>query len=732
MGEARKTEKNDKERDLEANKVIPQPEMSSDQGIKVSDDRNSLKAGSRGPTLMEDFLFREKITHFDHERIPERVVHARGAAAHGHFQVYESLAEYTAAKFLQDPSVKTPVFLRFSTVAGSRGSADTARDVRGFATKFYTEEGNFDLVGNNIPVFFIQDAIKFPDLVHSVKPEPHNEIPQASSAHDTFYDFISLTPESMHMLMWIMSDRAIPRSYRMMEGFGVHSFKLVNSQGKVRFVKFHWKPVLGIHSLVWDEAVKLAGKDPDFHRRDLWEAIEGGDFPEWELGLQLIDEEDEQKFDFDVLDSTKIWPEDLIPVKIVGKMTLNRNPDNFFAETEQVAFHTGNIVPGIEFSNDPLLQGRLFSYLDTQLLRLGGPNFTQIPINRPITPVSNNFRDGLHQHRIIPGRVSYHPSSLEGNAPAEVSPAAGAFASYPERVEGTKLRERSASFSDHYGQARLFWNSMSVAEKQHISSALQFELAKVETREVRARMLEHLALINEVLANQVAAALGEKIQDGKAVQDDGTSLAPALADFSNAVSETSASGGLQRTSGLSTLEKPKFKVDNVKTRKVAVLVADGVSGEQVDAFKAGLKAAGAKAEVLASHLGSVISAEGKPVAVDKTFTTSGSVMYDAVFIPGAKSADALKKQGPIRYFIAEAYKHAKPVATVDEGADLIRLALFLEGISEPEAGKKAPANRDLGLIVGKGSDVKGLTKQLIAAFEQGRFFDRPQVEEMAV
>lgn len=733
MSDTQKTNKKTaKDQDLAANQVEPKPEMTTNQGVKVSDDRNSLKVGSRGPTLLEDFILREKITHFDHERIPERVVHARGSGAHGYFKVYESLADYTTAKFLQDPSVETPVFVRFSTVAGSRGSADTARDVRGFAVKFYTEEGNYDLVGNNMPIFFIQDAIKFPDLVHSVKPEPHNEIPQAASAHDTFYDFISLTPESMHMLMWIMSDRAIPRSFRMMEGFGVHTFRLINAQGKVHFVKFHWKPVLGIHSLVWDEALKLAGKDPDFHRRDLWEAIENGDYPEWELGLQLIPEEDEQKYDFDLLDPTKIVPEDLVPVKIVGKMTLNRNPDNFFAETEQAAFHTGNIVPGIDFSNDPLLQGRNFSYHDTQLIRLGGPNFAQIPINRPVVEVNNNQRDGYHQMNVNKGRVSYHPASLDGHSPDEVPVTQGGFASYLERVEGSKIRERSVSFSDHYGQARLFWNSMSVPEKQHITSALQFELGKVETREVRARMLEHLARINEVLGSQVAAALGETIKDGKAVPADGGSLVPALADFANAVSETSASGGLQRDSALSMVGKPKFPVDNVRTRKVAVLVADGVPAGQVTAFKEALMAAGAKAEVLAAHLGKVKGADGTPVAVDKTFTTSGSVMYDAVFIPGGKNAEVLRGQGPIRYFIAEAYKHGKPVVTVDEGADLVKKAITLEGITEPEAAKKGPDNRKLGLIFGKGSDIKGAVGELLAAFENGRFYDRPQVEEMAV
>ena len=393
--------------------------LTTDQGLRINDDQNSLKAGERGPSLLEDFILREKITHFDHERIPERVVHARGAAAHGYFQVYKSLAPLTKAKFLQDPSIKTPVFVRFSTVAGSRGSSDLARDVRGFAVKFYTEEGIFDLVGNNIPVFFIQDAVKFPDLVHAVKPEPHNEIPQAASAHDTFWDFISLMPESMHMIMWVMSDRAIPRSLRMMEGFGVHTFRFVNDKGKACFVKFHWKPLLGVHSVVWDEAQKISGKDPDFHRRDLWEAIDNGDYPEWEFGVQIVEEEDEHKFDFDLLDATKIIPEELVPVKRIGKLTLNRNPDNFFAETEQVAFHPGHIVPGIDFTNDPLLQGRLFSYTDTQLLRLGGPNFHEIPINRPVAELHNNQRDGHMRQTINHGRTSYQPNSIGAGCPMQ-------------------------------------------------------------------------------------------------------------------------------------------------------------------------------------------------------------------------------------------------------------------------------------------------------------------------
>ncbi|MDB5851761.1 MAG: katE, partial [Rhodoferax sp.] len=435
--------------------------MTTNTGTKINDDQNSLKASDRGPSLLEDFILREKITHFDHERIPERVVHARGSGAHGVFKVYESQSAVTKALFLNDTETETPVFVRFSTVAGSRGSTDLARDVRGFAVRFYTQEGNFDLVGNNIPVFFIQDAIKFPDVIHAVKPEPDNEIPQAASAHDTFWDFISLTPESTHMIMWAMSDRAIPRSYRMMEGFGVHTFRFVNADGVASFVKFHWKPLLGVHSVAWDEAQNISGKDPDFHRRDLWDSIESGAFPQWELGVQIVPEEDEFKFEFDLLDATKIIPEELVPVQRIGKMTLNRNPDNFFAETEQVAFHLGHIVPGIDFTNDPLLQGRLFSYTDTQLLRLGGPNFQEIPINRPIVPVYNNQRDGHMRQAINAGKTSYSPNSLGGNSPAQAKATEGGYVSYNERIDGRKIRVRSKSFLDHFSQARLFFNSQS-------------------------------------------------------------------------------------------------------------------------------------------------------------------------------------------------------------------------------------------------------------------------------
>lgn len=688
--------------------------MTTNQGQPVSTDQNSLRAGHRGPTLMEDQILREKIQHFDHERIPERVVHARGAAAHGYFQLTKSLEKYTTAKVLTDTKATTPVFVRFSTVAGSRGSADTARDVRGFAVKFYTTEGNWDLVGNNIPVFFIQDAIKFPDLIHAVKPEPNNEIPQASSAHDTFYDFISLTPESMHMLMWVMSDRAIPRSFGMMEGFGVHSFRLVNAKGESTFVKFHWKPVLGVHSLVWDEAVKLAGQDADFHRRDMFDSIEKGNFLEWELGVQLLAEKDEMKFDFDILDATKIWPEDLIPVQRVGKMVLNRNPDNYFSETEQVAYMTSNVPPGIDFSNDPLLQGRNFSYNDTQLSRLGSPNFHEIPINRPVCPFSNNQRDAHMRTTINRGRVSYAPASLDGHKMEEVGPKPG-FVSYPQQVSGPKVRERSPSFEDHYGQARLFWNSQTAIEKHHIVKALQFELSKVETRAVRVRMLDHLAQINDVLYAQVAKGIGEKPSQGKTAK--GTSDSPnELALLEKATTPTSSSGGLLKTKGLSMAVNQPFLA---KGRKVAILIAEGASAAQVTAMQAKLKAAGVLSEIVAPHIGSIAGADGE-IEAGKTYANSSSVLFDAIYVPGGKTAaETLTGLPDAVRFIDEAYKHGKAIAAEAEGVDLIKAAGTGKLIGD------SPSSQ--GVVLGK--NAAGLARDFLAAIAAHRFHNR-QVDKV--
>ena len=627
--------------------------LTTNVGVPIADDQNSLRAYDRGPTLVEDFALLEKIQHFDHERIPERVVHARGSAAHGYFQVYEPMAKYTRAAFLNDTSVKTPVFVRFSTVGGSRGSADTVRDVRGFAVKFYTSEGNYDLVGNNMPVFFIQDAIKFPDFVHAVKPEPHHEMPQASSAHDTFYDFCGLTPESAHMVQWLMSDRAIPRSYRMMEGFGVHTFRFLNAKGKSTFVKFHWKPLLGIHSLVWDEAQKIAGKDPDFHRRDLWEAIASGAYPEWELGVQLFDDRQADGFAFDILDPTKLVPEELIPVRRIGKMTLDRNPDSFFAETEQVAFGTMHLVPGIDFTNDPLLQGRNFSYQDTQLSRLGGPNFNQIPINRAQCPFRNNQRDAMHQMEIPTGQASYDPNSLGGNFPAE-SPAG--FASFDEPIHGDKRRVRAESFKDHFSQATMFFNSQSDVEKQHIISAFAFELAKVETPAVRERYVRDiLANVDAKLTAAVCEKLGMPVPNPKTVKPP---AAPQPAGKTVKVSPALSMVGTQPS-------------DTIATRKIAFLAADGADAASINAMKAALVKAGGVVHVLAPHGGSLKGTSGS-VAVDHPIVTMPSVLYDAVYVPGgAASVEALRADGDAVHFVLEAFKHGKAVAATAEGAGLL-------------------------------------------------------------
>ena len=689
--------------------------LTTNQGLPVNDDQNSLKAGARGPSLLEDFILREKITHFDHERIPERVVHARGAAAHGYFQVYKSLAPYTKAKFLQDPSTKTPVFVRFSTVAGSRGSSDLARDVRGFAVKFYTEDGNFDLVGNNIPVFFIQDAVKFPDLIHAVKPEPHNEIPQAASAHDTFWDFISLMPESMHMIMWVMSDRAIPRSFRMMEGFGVHTFRFINDKGKARFVKFHWKPLLGVHSVVWDEAQKISGKDPDFHRRDLWEAIENGDYPEWEFGIQIVEEEDEHKFDFDLLDPTKIIPEELVPVKRIGKLTLNRNPDNFFAETEQVAFHPGHIVPGIDFTNDPLLQGRLFSYTDTQLLRLGGPNFHEIPINRPVAEVHNNQRDGLMRQTINNGRSSYQPNSIGGGCPMQAKANMGGFVTYAEKMNGQKVRQRDEKFFDHFSQAALFWNSQSDPEKTHIINALRFELGKVEAAEIRSRMVAMLAQVDSTLAKRVAEGLG--IEVNQKLQTPLNMSVPADGN----VKEFQPKPVKKKVGSSPALSMANTVKDSIKTRKIAILAADGFDDEAVFNMKKALTDAGAQAKFVAPRLGLLKSAKGAEVKADFSLLTASSVMFDAVYIPGGDSVKALQQHVEALEFLQETYKHCKTIAATGAGAELIRACGSTNGAKDTE---RKEAVGDEGVIIAGDDQVGKIAGEFIRAIAQHRHWSR--------
>ena len=679
--------------------------------MQIPDNHNSLKAGVRGPTLLEDFILREKITHFDHERIPERAVHARGSAAHGYFQVYKSMSQFTCADFLQDPAQKTPVFVRFSTVAGERGSADTVRDVRGFSVKFYTQQGNYDLVGNNIPVFFIQDAMKFPDLVHAVKPEPHNAMPQAASAHDTFWDFVSLMPESTHMLMWAMSDRAIPRSYRMMEGFGVHTFRFINSRGESHFVKFHWKPKLGIHGLAWDEAQKIAGKDADFHRRDLWDAIDNGDFPEWELGVQMIPQDKEHSLGFDLLDPTKLIPEELVPVQKIGRLVLDRNPDNFFAETEQVAFHPGHVVPGIDFSNDPLLQGRLFSYTDTQISRLGGANFHELPINRAVCAFHNFQRDGMHRQTIARGQVAYEPNTLANGSEYRVDGESGGFQSFPEEIEPPKVRRRSASFDDHFTQARLFFNSQSAAEKDHIVAAFRFELSKLEVPAIRQRMVDNLAHVDEKLARRVAEPLGIGAPDARAAAG-----RPGFRDhrMASTLEESAALRMVDTGDG------------SIKTRKIAILVADGVDSASLKPIREALENAGATCKVVGPRLGTVASASKRQIDVDATYATMPSIMFDAVLVPAGKDgASAMTQNGEALHFVLEAFKHCKALCAVGEGVQLLSSV----GVSADGA---APA----GIVVeatpvtnlGDNTAAVEIAQRFIAAIAKHRHWDRAGIE----
>ena len=685
--------------------------LTTNHGLRINDNQNSLKAGERGASLLEDFILREKITHFDHERIPERIVHARGSGAHGFFQLYESQSQFTKAKFLNDTSVQTPVFVRFSTVAGSKGSTDLARDVRGFSVKFYTEDGNYDLVGNNIPVFFIQDAIKFPDLIHAVKPEPHNEIPQAGSAHDSFWDFVSIMPESMHMIMWAMSDRALPRSLRMMEGFGVHTFRLVNEQNKSVFVKFHWKPLLGIHSVAWDEAQKISGKNSDFHKQDLWEAIEKGNFPEWELGLQIVPEKDEHKYGFDLLDPTKLIPEELVPVTIVGKMTLNRNPDNFFAETEQVAFHPGHIVPGIDFSNDPLLQGRLFSYTDTQLSRLGSPNFHEIAINRPIVPVHNNQRDGHMRQTINRGSVANQPNTIAQGCPFQAKAMEGGFTSFNERIDARKVRARSASFHDHFSQATLFYNSQSEAEKSHIMHALRFELGKVERETIRIRVLGLLSQVDKGLAQMVADGIGVDVPK-KPEQPMNMSFG---ADTDpRKVQSKKVDQGIDKSPALSMADTIK---NSIRSRQVAILIADGVDETSVSKMKMALTAERAMVKLVAPKLGLIKGKGGGVLKADQTFLTAASVLFDAVYVPGgSKSVGALlDEQDPV-HFVNEAYKHCKAIAIDDEGIELLNATYI--GKSIIKAKQKA------GVII------NGSLKEFIKAIAQHRFWEREKKDKV--
>jgi len=670
--------------------------LTTNQGVPVADNQHSLKAGLRGPALLEDFILREKITHFDHERIPERIVHARGSAAHGYFECYESRSDLTRAALFAEAGKQTPVFVRFSTVIGERGSPDTARDVRGFAVKFYTDEGNWDLVGNNMPVFFIQDAMKFPDLIHAAKPEPHFGMPQAATAHDTFWDFVSLMPESTHMLLWAMSDRALPRSYRMMQGFGVHTFRLVNDQGQSTFVKFHWRPVAGTHSLDWDEAVKIAGADPDYHRRDLWEAIEAGAFPEYELSFQTFSEAQAESFSFDVLDSTKLIPEELVPLVPVGKMVLNRNPDNFFAETEQVAFCTAHIVPGLDFSSDPLLAGRIHSYQDTQISRLGGPNFHEIPINASVAQTHNNQRDGMHRQAINRGRVAYEPNSLAGGCPFQAG--AAGFTSFREPVQEDKVRGKPERFADHYTQATLFYNSQSSIEKAHILRAFRFELTKVQTPAIRERVVASLLNVDTAFATDLANQLG--MAPPKPLPKALTSpVAPEVTS----------------SPALSIFSQPGAK--SIRTRRVAILVADGVDGAAAEEFHEGLMQEGAVPRYVGVRLGTVETDDGNTLEVEVTLETMPSVLFDALIVPGGQlAAVALGNVGQAVEFIKDQYRHCKPILGLGAGADLI------ENAGVPST--LPSGDPDPGILVGPYASAADALPDFVTALVRHRHFER--------
>jgi len=628
--------------------------LTTNQGVKISDNQNSLKAGTRGGTLLEDFIFQEKMTHFDQERIPERIVHARGVAAHGVFKAYPGNERFTKAGFLTDTERETPMFVRFSTVQGPRGSADTVRDIRGFAMKFYTQEGVYDLVGNNAPVFFIQDGIKFPDFVHAMKPEPHTEIPTAQSAHDTFWDFVSLVPETAHAVMWAMSDRAIPRNFRSIQGFGVNTFRMINADGEAVFVKFHWTPKQGLTQLTWDEAQKLAGRDPDFHRRDLYDAIESGNYPEWELGVQIVPEADEHKFDFDLLDATKLIPEELVPVTPIGSFVLNRNVENFFAETEQVAFCPAHIVPGIDFSNDPLLQARVFSYTDTQLIRLGGPNFHQIPINQPVCPFHNNQRDGYHQRIVHQGQANYEPNSIDNNWPRETPPApsGGGFESYYERVDAHKVRERSESFNDHFSQARLFYVSQTPHEQQHIKDAYVFELTKVKRAYIRERIVnEMLSYIDDELASYVAQKLSLPMPPKREL----ATVTPSKR-----------------------LSQEAFPPFDIRARRLALLVQDGFSMQEFETIQDWAIKEGVILECISDHSGFVTSDTNATLPLKGNYQSEPSIFYDATVVLGGTKEVVPDQEGYLMHYIMETYKHLKPLVFLNGNERLITTMPLIE------------------------------------------------------
>ncbi len=676
--------------------------LTTNQGVAVADNQNSLKFGVRGPALLEDFILREKITHFDHERIPERIVHARGSGAHGFFECYAPFTDYTKAAPFQEAGKTTPIFVRFSTVAGERGSKDTARDVRGFAIKFYTDEGNWDLVGNNMPVFFIQDAMKFPDLVHAVKPEPHHQMPQAASAHDTFWDFVSLMPESTHMLMWQMSDRAIPRSYATMQGFGVHSFKLVNDAGESVFCKFHWSPKAGTHSLVWDEAVKISGADPDYHRRDLWERIEAGAFPEWEFGVQVFTEEQAETFSFDILDATKIIPEELVPVQMLGRLVLNRNPDNFFAETEQVAFCTAHVIPGIDFSNDPLLAGRIHSYVDTQISRLGGPNFHELPINAPLAQVHNNQRDGMHRQAIPRGRVAYEPNSLAGGCPFQAGAAQG-FVTVSSKQKANdlqdKIRAKPEKFADHFTQATLFYESQTPTEQVHIAAAFRFELSKVTVPAIRERTVSMLRNASESLAQQVATGLGMV----------------TLPDAMPKALQSPEAPEITSSPALSLKARPGKQ--GIRARKIALLVADGVDGSSLTDIQRLLAGKKAVPKLIARRIGPVTTSQGVRLMADGSFETEPGFLFDAVVLPDGKDAMLeLYKDAQVLEFVRNQYRHCKPMLMLGTGKKLASSAGVPDALPDGKA--------DSGIVVSATGSHENAFESFVQAIELHRHFER--------
>ena len=693
------------QRQLEASQLQVEGPLTTQQGVVIPDNHHSLRAGLRGPTLLEDFILREKLTHFGHERIPERVIHARGAAAHGWFECHRSLSAYTRADFLQEAGGRTPVFLRFSNLTGARGSADTVRDLRGFAVRFYTREGNFDLVGASFPVAFVQDAMKFPDFIHALKPEPHHGMPQASAAHDTFWDFVSLMPETTHALMWLMSDHALPRSLRMMAGFGVHSFRLVDAHGAAHWAKFHWRPRLGRHALMAEEAQRIAGCDPDFLRRDLWEAIARGQCPEWELGLQLVDEARVQELGIDLLDPTKLLPEDQAPVQVVGKLVLHRNPENFFAETEQVAFDPGHVVPGIDFTHDPLLQGRLAGYGSARIGRLGGPNHAQLPINRPICPVRHFQRDGAHCGPIARGPVSYEPNSLAQGGEFRTDGGQQGFQSLPDPIDSPKVRRAPPTFDDHFSQATLFWNSQSSAEREHLVAAFTQALGRVESGAIRQRMVDNLAHVDARLARKVAEPLGLAPPDPRAAAGRPGFRTPP---------EGLVATGQARSSALSLEASPT----GITSRRIAILVAPGVEVGAMKVLQQALHEQGAFTRVLAAHLGVVSTSSGQQLPVDQTFAGMPSVLFDAVLVPaGAASTELLASQGEAGHFVQEAYRHGKPICLIGEAARLLRRSV-------PE-GEVLP-----GVVMGRNdpADRLPMVQAFIQAIAQHRHWGRSRGE----